>query len=79
MKTSFKDQYDNWYRMITTIISPQCVRAAESTVTVSIQKLLKKEAINRLRFSDLTQLSVFLGHDLGFKSIFGFGSGSGLN
>ena len=53
MKTSFKDQYENWCTMIT-LIASQCVCAADFAVTVSRQKLVRKGAINCLRFSDLT-------------------------
>ena len=43
------------------------------------QKYNQNNLAKLRNFSDLTLLSDFLGHDLGFKLIFGFGTGSGLN
>ena len=56
MKISFEDQYDNWCTgTITIACFYACVKLiSQSTVTVRRQKLLRKGAINRLRFSDLT-------------------------
>ena len=46
---------------------------------LGVQKNNQNNLAISLNFLDLTQLSGFFGHDLGFKLIFGFGPGSGLN
>ena len=42
------------------------------------QKCNQNKFATLLNFSDLTWLSVFFGHDLGFRLVFGFGPGSSL-
>ena len=55
------------------------IRAQDVLFVLSAQKYNQNNLAIMLNFSDLTWLSGFFGHDLGFKSVFGFGLGSGLN
>ena len=52
--------------------------AGDVLFVLGVQKDDQNNLAILLKFLDLTQLSGFLGHDLGFKLIFGFGPVSGL-
>ena len=54
------------------------IRARDVSFVLHVQKNNKNKLAILLNFSDLTSLSDFFGHDLGFKLIFGFEPGSGL-
>ena len=54
------------------------MRAWDVLFALGAQKYNQNNLASLLNFSDLTQLSGFFGHVLGFKFVFGFGPGSGL-
>ena len=46
---------------------------------LNAQKYNQNNFATLLNSSDVTSLSCFFGHDMGFKLVFGLGPGSGLN